>query len=158
MLKIGDKLPTFSIPNQNGEVVNSADLKGSWTVLYFYPKDNTPGCTQEACDFRDANQALKNIGCKVLGVSKDSTQSHTNFMRKYELPFNLLSDTTGELCEKFGVWVEKSMYGKKYFGIQRATFLVNPDGQVTNVWEKVSVKNHTNDVLKTLQENLHDTH
>ena len=154
MLKVSDKLPTFSIPNQNGEVVNSADLKGYWTVLYFYPKDNTPGCTQEACDFRDANQILKNLGCKVLGVSKDSTQSHTNFIRKYELPFDLLSDITGELCEKFGVWIEKSMYGKKYFGIQRATFLINPDGQITNVWGKVSVKNHTNDVLKVLQENL----
>ncbi|MCX7343943.1 MAG: thioredoxin-dependent thiol peroxidase [Proteobacteria bacterium] len=154
MLKIGDTLPTFSIPNQNGEVVSSANLKGHWAVLYFYPKDNTPGCTQEACDFRDANQTLKKLGCKVLGVSKDSSQSHANFMRKYELPFDLLSDTTGELCEKFGVWVEKSMYGKKYFGIQRATFLINADGQIANVWEKVSVKNHTNDVLKVLQENL----
>ena len=154
MLKIGDKLPTFSVPNQNGKVISNSNLKRFWTVLYFYPKDNTPGCTQEACDFRDANQTLKAIGCCVLGASKDSSKSHTGFISKYELPFDLLSDTTGELCEKFGVWVEKSMYGKKYFGIQRATFLINPNGEIIHVWEKVSVKNHANDVLKILQEKL----
>ena len=154
MLQVGDSLPLFAIPNQNGSVVNSLDLQGHWAVLYFYPKDNTPGCTQEACDFRDANESLKNLGCKIFGVSKDSSQSHINFINKYELTFDLLSDATGELCQNFGVWVEKSMYGKKYFGIQRATFLINPDGDITNVWEKVSVKNHTNDVLKALQENL----
>ena len=154
MLKLGDKLPVFSIPNQNGEAVSNSNLKGFWTVLYFYPKDNTPGCTQEACDFRDANHTLKEIGCRVLGISKDSSKSHTGFISKYALPFDLLSDGTGELCEKFGVWVEKSMYGKKYFGIQRATFLVNPVGEIAHIWEKVSVKNHANDVLKILQEKL----
>lgn len=152
MLKVGNKLPDFSIPNQTGEIVNSNDLKGFWTVLYFYSKDNTPGCTQEACDFRDANHDLKKLGCRILGVSKDSSKSHSGFISKYDLSFDLLSDTSGELCEKFGVWVEKSMYGKKYFGIQRATFLINPDGEIVHVWEKINVKNHANEVLKFLQE------
>ena len=154
MLIVGDKLPDFSALNQNNQGVNSIDLIGNWVVLYFYPKDNTPGCTQEACDFRDANQTLKDLGCKVFGVSKDSPQSHNNFKNKYELPFDLLSDTTGKLCQSFGVWVENSMYGKKYFCIQRSTFLIDPLGEITNVWKKISVKNHVNDVLKALQENL----
>jgi thioredoxin-dependent peroxiredoxin len=154
MLQVGDNLYTFAVPNQNSSMVNSSDLNGHWAVLYFYPKDNTPGCTQESCDFRDINEALKNLGCKIFGVSKDSSQSHINFIDRYKLPFDLLSDTTGELCQSFGVWVEKSMYGKKYFGIQRATFLIDPMGKVAHVWEKVSVKNHAHDVLKIFQEKL----
>lgn len=154
MLKIGDKIPSFTTIDQNEKVVRSTDFTGYWTVLYFYPKDNTPGCTQEACDFRDANQLLKELGCKVFGVSKDSPKSHMNFIEKHNLSFDLLSDTSGELCEKFGVWVEKSMYGKKYFGIQRTTFLINPIGEIAHVWEKVTVKNHTDDVVKILQTKL----
>jgi peroxiredoxin Q/BCP len=142
MLQVGDKIPEFSLHNQNGDVVDSKALVGNWIVIYFYPKDNTPGCTQEACDFRDFKD------CRVFGVSKDSVKSHIGFSLKYDLPFDLLSDTEGDVCQSFGVWVEKSMYGKKYFGIQRATFLIDPSGKIVHVWEKVSVKNHASDVLE----------
>ncbi len=151
MLKIGDTLPSFAVPNQHGVVVSSEQLKGNWVVLYFYPKDNTPGCTQESCDFRDSNGSLKKLGCTVLGVSKDSSKSHVGFISKHALPFDLLSDTDGKLCEIFGVWVEKSMYGKKYFGIERSTFLINPKGEVAHIWRKVSVKDHIADVIKILE-------
>jgi len=154
MINVGDTLPNFSGPNQDGKVILSEQLKGNWTVLYFYPKDNTPGCTQESCDFRDANNHLKKLGCTILGVSKDSSKSHTNFISKYTLPFDLLSDVEGKICELFGVWVEKSMYGKKYFGIERSTFLINPKGQIAHIWRKVSVKDHVNDVIKVLEANL----
>lgn len=154
MLQVGNNVPAFSALNQNGNAVNATDLRGRWAVLYFYPKDSTPGCTQEACDFRDANEILQSLGCKIFGISKDSAKSHTNFISKYELPFDLLSDTTVELCQSFGVWVEKSMYGKKYFGIQRATFLINPNGQIVHVWENVSVNGHANEVLEKLKEKL----
>ncbi len=154
MLQVGDHIPAFSVPNQNGRIVNATDLTGHWVVFYFYPKDNTAGCTQEACDFREVNETLKRLDCQIFGISKDSAKSHTNFISKYGLPFDLLSDASGELCQSFGVWVEKSMYGKKYFGIQRATFLINPNRQITHVWENVRVKNHARDVLATLQAKL----
>lgn len=155
MVNTGDIIPNFSVPNQHSEIVTSESLKGHWVVLYFYPKDNTPGCTQESCDFRDANESLKKHGCKILGVSKDSIKSHLGFIAKHTLSFDLLSDSDGLLCEAFGVWVEKSMYGKKYFGIERATFLISPEGKVVHVWRKVSVKDHVNSVLKVLEAELH---
>ncbi len=154
MIKIGDKLPSFAIPNQHDVTVSSDQLKSHWAVLYFYPKDNTPGCTQESCDFRDSNSRLKKLGCTVFGISKDSSKSHTNFISKYNFPFDLLSDADGKLCDAFGVWVEKSMYGKKYFGIERSTFLINPTGEVAHIWRKVSVKGHVDDVLKVLETSL----
>lgn len=154
MLKIGDTLPNFTVPNQHGVVISSEQLKGSWTILYFYPKDNTPGCTQESCDFRDAMDQLKKIGCSVFGISKDSIKSHTNFISKYSLPFDLLSDSDGKICELFGVWVEKSMYGKKYFGIERSTFLIDPNGKIAYVWRKVSVKDHVAGVINALKASL----
>jgi peroxiredoxin Q/BCP len=150
MLKVGDTLPSFIVPNQDGVLVSSDQLKGGWTVLYFYPKDNTSGCTQEACDFRDAYDRLKKLGCMVFGISKDSPKSHTNFISKYTLPFDLLCDSEGKICESFGAWVEKSMYGKKYFGIERSTFLITPNGTIAHAWRKVSVKDHVTDVIKTL--------
>jgi peroxiredoxin Q/BCP len=154
MLNVGDKIPTFSLPNQLEQVVSSDHLNGSWVVLYFYPKDNTPGCTQESCDFRDSEELLKKQGCMVLGISKDSPKSHTNFIAKYNFPFDLLSDEKSDVCEQFGVWVEKSMYGKKYFGIERSTFLIAPDGKIVHIWKKVSVKDHVNSVLKVLETEL----
>ena len=150
MLKIGDKIPSFTTIDQNEKVVRSTDFTGYWTVLYFYPKDNTPGCTQEACDFRDANQLLKELGCKVFGVSKDSPKSHMNFIEKHNLSFDLLSDTSGELCEKFGVWVEKSMYGKKYFGIERSTFIFH-NGKLVKEYRKVKAAGHAEQVLEDLK-------
>jgi len=154
MLRVGDTIPEFITTNQDGISVSSGELLGHWVVLYFYPKDNTPGCTIEACDFRDSYNTLKNLGCKLFGISKDSAKSHTNFMTRYKLPFDLLSDTSGDLCEQFGVLVEKSMFGKKYFGIQRATFLINPAGKIVYVWGKVKITHHTSDVLETLRKNL----
>lgn len=154
MLKIGDTFPSFAVPNQHGNVVSSDQLKGNWVVLYFYPKDNTSGCTQESCDFRDFNNHLKKLGCTVIGVSKDSSKSHVNFISKYTLPFDLLSDTDAKLCELFGVWVEKSMYGKKYLGIERSTFLIAPNGEIAHIWRKVSVKDHVSEVVKILESKL----
>jgi peroxiredoxin Q/BCP len=154
MLKIGDTLPFFAVPNQDEVIISSDNLKGRWAVLYFYPKDNTPGCTQESCDFRDSIDSLKKLGCTVLGVSKDSSKSHISFISKYALSFDLLSDVDGKVCESFGVWVEKSMYGKKYFGIERSTFLISPNGNVAHIWRKVSVKDHVASVIKVLQAEL----
>ena len=154
MLKTGDTLPSFSLPNQHDVIVSSDKLKGHWVVLYFYPKDNTPGCTQESCDFRDTYNKLKELGCAVLGISKDSPKSHTNFISKYALPFDLLSDGDGQICESFGVWIEKSMYGRKYFGIERSTFLITPDGAIAHIWRKVSVKDHVTNVIRVLTETL----
>lgn len=150
MLKTGDILPSFVIPNQDGVLISSDQLRGRWTVLFFYPKDNTSGCTQESCDFRDAYEQLKGLGCDVFGISKDSPKSHTNFITKYSLPFNLLCDGEGKVCADFGVWVEKSMYGKKYFGIERSTFLIGPECTIAHVWRKVSVKGHVEDILKVV--------
>ncbi len=154
MLKIGDALPSFAALNQDQAIISSEQLKGNWVVLYFYPKDNTPGCTQQACDFRDSIDRLKALGCTVFGVSKDSPKSHVNFISKYAFPFDLLSDPEGKLCELFNVWVEKSMYGKKYFGIERSTFLIAPNGNIDHIWRKVSVKGHVAEVLKILESKL----
>lgn len=144
---VGKKSPAFSLPNQEGAVVSLAGLKGKWVVLYFYPKDSTPGCTTEACDFRDNFARLGAKGAVVLGVSKDSAKSHAKFREKQELPFDLLVDADGALCEAFGVWQMKKFMGREGMGIVRSTFLIDPEGKVAKVWSPVKVAGHVQDVL-----------
>ena len=148
MLKIGDKMPDFKVMDQNGNMVSSGDLLGKKTVIYFYPKDNTSGCTAEACKLRDNHEAMTAKGYNVIGVSKDSVKSHKNFAEKYELPFTLLADTSTEMIQAFGAWGEKSMYGKKYMGIVRTTFVFDENGILTEIIEKVDTKNHAAQILK----------
>ncbi len=148
MLKIGDKMPDFKVMDQNGNMVSSGDLLGKKTVIYFYPKDNTSGCTAEACNLRDNHEAMTAKGYNVIGVSKDSVKSHKNFAEKYELPFTLLADTSTEMIQAFGAWGEKSMYGKKYMGIVRTTFVFDENGTLTEIIEKVDTKNHAAQILK----------
>lgn len=147
-LKVGDPAPDFSVNDQDGKQVKLSDLKGKKVVLYFYPKDNTPGCTAEACDLRDNYNALQKAGYEVLGVSKDDEKSHTKFIKKFELPFTLLADTALDIHQKYGTWVEKSMYGKKYMGTARVTFLINEKGIIDEIIEKVKTKEHTSQILK----------
>lgn len=150
MLKIGDKAPEFTLPDQNGIEVSLSNYKGKWIVLYFYPKDMTPGCTTEACNFRDEYSVFQQKGIVVLGISKDSVARHKKFETKYELPFQLLSDEEGTLCNDYGVWQEKSLYGKKFMGIVRSTFIINPNGEIAKVYPKVKVKEHVSEVLEDL--------
>jgi len=147
-LNIGDKAPDFTMPTDSGGSVSLAKLKGKPVVLYFYPKDDTSGCTAEACGFRDSLPDYSASGATVIGVSKDSAASHDRFKKKYELPFTLGADTTGEVCEAYGTWIEKSMYGRKYMGIERATFLIDKDGVIRGIWHKVKVGGHVAEVLK----------
>lgn len=144
----GDKAPDFSLPTDGGGSVSLKDLKGKAVVLYFYPKDSTPGCTKEACGFRDLMPDFSKVDAEIIGVSKDSVKRHDNFKAKYELPFRLASDEDGDVCERYGVWVEKSMYGKKFMGIERATFLIDAKGKVRKVWRKVKVSGHVEEVLE----------
>ena len=146
----GKKAPAFSAKDQNGNTVKLADFKGKHVVLYFYPKDNTPGCSVEACEFRDEYAVLKKKGTVVLGISPDSEASHQKFIAKFSLPFPLLIDAEHELAEKFGAWGEKSMYGRKFMGIIRSTFLIGRDGKVKKAWPKVSVKGHVKEVLEAI--------
>ena len=148
---IGDKAPDFTMPTDGGGSVTLSALKGKPVVLYFYPKDDTSGCTAEACGFRDSFPDYGKTGATVIGVSRDSVASHNKFKKKHELPFILASDETGEVTERYGVWVEKSMYGRKYMGIDRSTFLIDKDGTVRNVWHKVKVPGHVAEVLKAVQ-------
>jgi thioredoxin-dependent peroxiredoxin len=152
MLKEGDKAPDFTAKNQDGETVKLKDLKGERVVLYFYPKDDTPGCTKEACSFRDADDVYRKKGIKVLGVSTDDEKSHQKFISKYELPFDLLADTDKSIVEKFGVWGEKSMYGRKYMGTHRKTFLIDEKGKIVKIFDKVKVAEHADEVLKAFGE------
>lgn len=140
-LEIGDKAPAITAKNQNGETINLSDFKGKKVILYFYPKDNTPGCTTEACNFRDNYQSLLNDGFEVLGVSVDGEQSHQKFIAKYELPFNLLADEDQRIVNDYGVWVEKNMYGRKYMGTARTTFVIDEDGIIQHIIKKVDNKN-----------------
>ncbi len=151
MLKEGDKAPDFSSNDQNGNTVNLSDFKGKRVVLYFYPKDDTPGCTKEACSFRDADAVYREKGITVLGVSTDSEKSHQKFISKYQLPFDLLADTEKKIVEEYGVWGEKSMYGKKYMGTFRKTFLID-DGKIVKIFEKVDVAKHADEVLAAFGE------
>ena len=149
-LEIGKKAPAFKGQTAEGPVsLNS--LKGSNIVLYFYPKDDTPGCTMEACAFRDTLPRFKKMNARVFGVSKDSLAKHEKFAKKYELPFPLISDEDGSICESFGVLVEKSMYVRKYMWIERATYLIDKTGIIRNIWRKVKVPGHAEDVLKSIK-------
>lgn len=147
-LKVGDAAPDFAVNDEKGNIVKLSDFKGKKVVLYFYPKDNTPGCTAEACNLRDNYQALLKAGYAVLGVSTDDEKSHQKFIDKFELPFPLLADTNKELHEKYGTWVEKSMYGKKYMGTARVTFVIDENGKIEEIIEKVKTADHTAQILK----------
>jgi len=149
----GKKAPAISTKDHKGKAVKLSDFVGKKkVVLYFYPKDLTPGCTVEACNFRDDYSELKKAGAVVLGVSPDSAKLHQKFIDKYELPFQLLMDEDKKICEKYGVWVEKNMYGRKYMGVQRATFVIAKNGKIAHVWPKVNVKTHSEEVLEVLKE------
>ena len=147
-VELGNKAPDFTLPTDGAGTVTLSKLNGKKVVLYFYPKDDTSGCTAEACGFRDSFPDYGGTGAVVFGISKDSVSSHDKFKKKHGLPFILASDTGGDVCEKYGVWVEKSMYGRKYMGIERATFLLDGKGVVRGVWHKVRVPGHVTEVLK----------
>ena len=147
MLKIGDKMPDFEVVDQDGNQVSSKDLLGKKTVVYFYPKDNTSGCTAEACSIRDNYESLVAKGYNVIGVSKDSAASHRKFREKYDLPFTLLSDTSTQMLQAFGAWGEKKMYGKTIMGTIRRTFIFDEVGILTRIIEKVDTKNHAAQIL-----------
>jgi peroxiredoxin Q/BCP len=149
LLHPGHKAPDFSVNDENGNRVRLKDLKGKKIVLYFYPKDMTPGCTAESCNLRDNYKALLNQGYEVFGVSTDSEESHRKFIAKEKLPFHLLSDTDRKLHEAYGTWVEKSMYGRKYMGTARITFVIDEKGVIEEVIEKVNTKNHASQILKS---------
>ena len=147
----GTKAPEFTVPTNNGETISLKDLKGKNVVLYFYPKDDTPGCTIEACGFRDSFKEFEKYNAVVLGVSPDSVASHGKFISKFKLPFTLLADEDKKICQAYGVWVEKSMYGKKYMGVARTTFIIGKDGTIAKVFEKVKPEEHPTQVIEVLK-------
>ena len=147
---VGSEAPDFTLPAGDGSQVHLADLRGKPVLLYFYPKDDTPGCTTEACSFRDAWGELQQRGVVVLGVSRDDVKSHQKFSSKYSLPFPLLADLGGEVAQRYGVWVEKSMYGKTYMSMARTSFLILPDGTIGHVWEHVKPDGHAAEALEWL--------
>jgi peroxiredoxin Q/BCP len=152
MLKEGSKAPDFTAKDQDGKKVKLSDYKGKRVVHYFYPKDDTPGCTKEACSFRDADAVFNKKGIKVFGVSTDDEKSHQKFISKFQLPFDLLADTDKKIVEKYGVWGEKSMYGRKYMGTNRKTFLIGEDGKIVKIFDKVKVAEHADEVLAAFGE------
>jgi peroxiredoxin Q/BCP len=149
--EIGDKAPDFTLPRDGGETVSLSDFAGKTLVLYFYPKDDTSGCTKEAIGFTENLAAFEAAGAVIAGVSKDPVAKHDKFVAKHELKIMLLSDADSDVCERYGTWVEKSMYGKKYMGIERSTFLIGPDGHVTHAWRKVKVPGHVDAVLEAVK-------
>lgn len=151
MLKEGQKAPNFKLKDQSGKIISLDSLKGKNIVLYFYPKDNTSGCTAEACNFRDEFPKFNKLDAVILGVSPDSVESHKKFAEKYNLPFSLLSDEKKEVLEKYGVWQEKSMYGKKYMGVVRTTFVIDKDGKIKKIFPKVKVEGHNEEVMEALK-------
>ena len=151
MVEVGKPAPSFSVLDQNGKKVTLTSLKGSPVVLYFYPKDDTSGCTKEACAFRDAFTEYEQAGARIIGVSPDSVESHVKFIGKHTLPFTLLADTEKKLAEAYGVWKEKSMYGRKYMGIERTTFVIDAKGIVRNIFPKVKVEGHSTAVLEAVK-------
>lgn len=153
-LEAGAKAPAFTLPSQDGTKVKLADCKGHPVVIYFYPKDDTPGCTKEACAFRDRSTELTELGVKIFGISPDDAESHKKFAEKYELNFPLLADTDHAVAEKFGAYREKNMYGKVSMGIVRSTFLLDATGKVAKVWKKVNVDGHDEQVLQAVRELL----
>ena len=144
--------PDFTLEADTGDTVTLSEFQGAWVVLYFYPKDNTPGCTIEAQNFRDKIKDFEKLNCKILGVSCDSIRKHQGFKAKHDLPFLLLSDTETTVCQQYHVYVEKSMFGKKYMGIERSTFLIDPKGVIQHIWPKVKIKEHANTVLSALKQ------
>lgn len=155
-LEVNSKAPAFTLPANDGKTISLSGYKGRYVVLYFYPKDDTPGCTKEAIAFTAHKEKFNALGADIIGVSKDTPAKHDKFIAKHELGIDLVSDETGEMIESYGVWVEKNMYGRKYMGIQRATFLIDPKGKVAHIWPKVRVKDHAEavlTVLKSLTEN-----
>lgn len=154
MVSVGQMAPEFTLPASNGQTISLADFRGKHVVLYFYPKDMTPGCTTQACDFRDYHPEFAQLDTVVLGVSPDDVKSHDKFMAKHELPFPLLADTDHQVAEAYGVWVLKKMYGREYMGIERTTFLIDKEGKIAHIWPKVKVKGHVQEVLAYVKENL----
>ena len=152
MLEQGSKAPDFTLPDQDGKNHSLADYRGKWVVLYFYPKDMTPGCITEACGFRDEFPIFKDLEAVILGISKDSVKRHTKFSEKYKLPFALLSDEEGNVCESYDVWKTKKLYGRNFMGIIRSTYLINPDGKIAKIYPKVNVKEHAAEILQDLED------
>jgi peroxiredoxin Q/BCP len=150
-VEAGTQAPAFTLPRDGGEDVSLSDYAGKQVVLYFYPRDDTPGCTKEAIAFTEMGDAFTEAGAVVLGVSKDTVAKHDKFRDKYALKVTLLSDAESDVCEKYGTWVEKSMYGKKYMGIERATYLIDKDGKIARVWRKVKVPGHVEEVLDAVK-------
>ena len=150
-IKEGAKAPNFTLPANNGEIINLQELKGKNIVVYFYPKDDTPGCTVEACGFRDSFKEIKKLDTIILGVSPDNAASHEKFIKKFNLPFLLLADTEKKMCQDYGVWVEKSMYGKKYMGVARTTVIINKEGSIAKIFEKVKPEGHNEEVIEVLK-------
>jgi peroxiredoxin Q/BCP len=153
-VKIGEHIPDFTLLSSKDQAISLSDYKGKNVVIYFYPKDMTPGCTQESCDFRDYNGQFADLNTAVIGISADDVKSHEKFIEKYELPFPLLADTENKISEFFGVWKLKSMYGKEYMGIERSTFVVNANGELAAEWRKVKVEGPVTEVLEYIQNNL----
>jgi peroxiredoxin Q/BCP len=151
MIKEGMKAPDFKLKNQDGDTISLKDYKGKNVVLYFYPKDDTSGCTKEACAFRDEFPKFNNLDAVILGVSPDSVKSHKKFAEKYDLPFNLLSDEEKKVLEKYGVWKEKSLYGRKYMGVERTTVVINDEGKIKKIFPKVKVEGHNNELIEALK-------
>jgi peroxiredoxin Q/BCP len=149
-VEVGDKAPDFTLPSDNGGKASLKGLKGKPVVLYFYPKDDTSGCTAEACAFEDALPDFSKVKAAIIGISRDSAASHDKFKKKHGLTFPLASDEDGKVCEAYGVWVAKSMYDRKYMGIERASFLIDGKGVIRNVWRKVKVPGHAKEVLKAV--------
>lgn len=150
-LKIGDLAPDFTLPTDNDGEITLSSLKGQKVVLYFYPKDNTPGCTTESCEFNDALSEFEKLGTAIIGLSKCSVKKHNNFKAKYGFNFPLASDENGTTCENYGVWKEKNMYGKKFMGIERSTFLIDAEGTLRQIWRKVKVPGHVDAVLDAVK-------
>lgn len=150
-MQIGDTLPKFKLPTHNGQYVSDEDLLGSWSVIYFYPKDNTPGCTKEAIGFSEHLDEFSKLNTRIIGISRDSAKSHASFIEKHNLKITLLSDEDGAVCDSFGSWVEKNMYGRKYMGIDRSTFLIDSKGLLVEKWNKVRVPGHVEKVLERLK-------
>lgn len=154
-LEIGHTAPNFTRPSDGAGTLSLSDFKGQYVVLYFYPKDDTPGCTKEAIGFTESKAEFDNLDTKIIGVSKDTPAKHDKFIAKHDLKISLVSDEDGAMIEAYGVWVEKNMYGRKYMGIERATFLIGPDGKILHIWRKVRVKDHVAKVLETLKSHIH---
>ena len=151
-MDINDKAPDFTLPDQNGEEVSLKDFRGQWVVLYFYPRADTPGCTIEACEFRDSHKKTQRVGAVVLGVSPDTPQAQKKFEEKFDLPFTLLGDVDKKVCNLYGVIKEKNMYGKKVMGVVRATFIIGPDGKIKHIFHKVKAEGHAEEVLAYLKD------